>query len=704
MSNNKKRPRTVRHRKARSAAASTAIAELRPVVIDPWGVDTPPADLLTDGADAASEPVAVSDTAVLMAKTKPTLPPQDALVAAAIDAATTPAQRRLLSGGGQIALVLIVPATAWIKPADFYFRDLIVESCTFARDGTNRTRDKANVGNDEVAALLAKGVSVVGVATSLGMLPSSLVAAADVIIELSTPDSSTVRHAIRLCALGRVPPIADSYVHGLDFDDLVSAMRRGSAPAQIIERLRTASASRRQTSSHARVPDLATAVEYGEARSWGLELAEDLVEYRAGRLAWSEIGSSVVLFSPPGYGKTLFAQALAKVCGDIPLIVSSVGELFASSDGHLGGVVKAIRKLFADAVAASDSGGGISVLLLDEIDGFPSRESLTDHGRDWWTPVLMDFILGVDAVLNLGRSKKSAVVVVAATNRIHALDPALTRPGRIERSIELKPPILAGVINIMRHHLNGELADVDLTGLAQLAEGSTPAEIMSVVKSARRLARQAKRPIELADIEAAALPKADISLEALTRTAIHEAGHAVAAVVLGTGMLLTVQISDRGNSRGITRIEFSDDYQPTRAQLDDEVTVALAGRAAEQVLLGGPSAGAGGDLEQATRTLASLHASLGLGDTLIHLCRAANVSSELSLNLDLRARVERDLRDAEARALELIEQNRHAVLSVAARLIARRHIAGADVKAMVDDANGSVVALPALTARKEFRC
>eukprot|EP01035_Chromulina_nebulosa_P054984 gene54984-75342_t len=90
------------------------------------------------------------------------------------------------------------------------------------------------------------------------------------------------------------------------------------------------------------------------------------------------------------------------------------------------------------------------------------------------------------------------------------------------------------------------------------------------------VAAPAKRALELADIEAAACPKPDVPIESLTRTALHEAGHSVAAVVLGIGRLRGVQIRDDGGSRGVTRIEFDDDYQPTRAQLDDEVTVALS--------------------------------------------------------------------------------------------------------------------------------
>eukprot|EP01035_Chromulina_nebulosa_P034429 gene34429-46193_t len=120
------------------------------------------------------------------------------------------------------------------------------------------------------------------------------------------------------------------------------------------------------------------------------------------------------------------------------------------------------------------------------------------------------------------------------------------------------------------------------------------------------------------------------------------------------------------------------------------------------VLLGKPSAGAGSDLEQATRTLASLHASHGLGETLIHLCRSANVSSELSMNPDLRDRVERDLRDAEARAIGLVEKHRQAVMAVAARLIAKRHISGADVKAIVDQADGGAAGIEMLKITVEL--
>ncbi|MBV5268847.1 MAG: AAA family ATPase, partial [Afipia sp.] len=87
------------------------------------------------------------------------------------------------------------------------------------------------------------------------------------------------------------------------------------------------------------------AVEYGDARTWGLALARDLADYRAGRLDWWEVDRGAVLFSEPGLGKSLFARILAQACG-VPLVAFSIADLFASSAGFLDSVIKASRALF----------------------------------------------------------------------------------------------------------------------------------------------------------------------------------------------------------------------------------------------------------------------------------------------------------------------------------------------------------------------
>jgi cell division protease FtsH len=660
-------------------------------------VDTPPdteapeaaGDGSLDGTSEQTQPVKTKKRA------RVTVSAPSAVMEAAIEAAVSPVERRLLASSRQLAVVFVVPSPAWIAATDLHLRGLFGDQCrTFARDGSKSSRDNADVGNDEVAKHLGRGLRVFGIAMSMAILPASLVSAADFTIRLSAPDGALVRSAMRRCISGRIPAtVDDGVVAGLDFDDLVAAMRGGSKAGEVVERLRSASESRARKSVSRRVPDLRTAVEYGAARTWGLNLAQDIADYKAGRLSWRDVDKGAVLFSPPGYGKSLYAQSLAKACG-LPLVSTSVGELFATSSGHLDGVIKAIRRVFTQASALAPS-----ILFLDELDGFPSRETLSDHGRDWWTPVLLDFILCLDNALN---GQREGVVVLSATNRIGAVDPALMRPGRLERGIEIEALDLAGAVNILQYHLQDEVRDLDLTSLGQLLHGFTPAEIMGCVRAARRSARQAGRPVTRADIEAAALPKADIQIGTLTRIALHEAGHAVAAAVLETGTLQAVRVRSIGRSRGATLLDFGDDDLPTRAELDDRMTVVLSGRAAEQILLGAPSSGAEGDLEKASLILACLHASEGLGETLVHLCPPHRALELLSRDMDLRMRVERDLRSAETRALQLVDANREAVLAVSARLVAKRHISGADVRSIVEQAGQNI--RPDATVERKPEC
>lgn len=115
-------------------------------------------------------------------------------------------------------------------------------------------------------------------------MPSALVAAADVVIKIPAPTGAVVRHALRLCLRGRLPAsIEDGVVAGLDLEDLVAAMRRGSTPAQAVEKLKAASERSCGRQNAAEIPMLATAVEYGAAREWGLSLAQDVADYPRGQ-------------------------------------------------------------------------------------------------------------------------------------------------------------------------------------------------------------------------------------------------------------------------------------------------------------------------------------------------------------------------------------------------------------------------------------
>jgi cell division protease FtsH len=221
--------------------------------------------------------------------------------------------------------------------------------------------------------------------------------------------------------------------------------------------------------------------------------------------------------------------------------------------------------------------------------------------------VITDFLLSLD---NAVEGKRTGIVVIGATNNIKGVDAALLRPGRLERAIEIKRPDHAGAVNILRHHLNGELSEADLTDIAHLMDGSTGAEIMMAVRGARRIARYAGRALELDDLVQAIAPFDDIAPAALNRICIHEAAHAVASLVVLSGALKRCIVGSTVGSAGRTVIQSDTDDLLTRDSVERRAVVLLAGRTAERILIGNAGLGAGGDdesdLAQATQLIATL--------------------------------------------------------------------------------------------------
>lgn len=565
-----------------------------------------------------------------------------AIVATALGEAINGTVRRQLKGGSALAVIVLVPGPSWIRPV----RDLFLERFgaqwqTITAD-TIKTPQQKSDQNKEVASSLTHGQPVVGFAVEGDGLPSSLTVAADLTIRVHSPAGATVRRAIRMFT-GRLAPagIDEKIAVGLEFDDLVAAFRTDSSPAEIIDRIRKASAVVGGSASTERLPRLEDAIEYGTARTWGLTLARDFADYREGLIDWQDIDRGAVLHSEPGLGKSLFARVLAKACG-VPLVAFSVADLFASSPGYLDSVIKASRAMFQRAAAVAPC-----ILFLDEIDALPNRATMSPRGADWWTPVVTDFLLSLD---NAVAGKRAGIVVCAATNNIKGVDAALLRPGRLERAIEITRPNYAGAVNILRYHLNGDLAKADLTDVGHLLDGCTGAEIMMAVRGARRIARHAKRNLELDDLVQAITPDEEIAPAALKRICTHEAGHAVASVVVSSGDLKRCVVGRTvTDSAGRTLIanEAGGDLM-TRDTVERRAVVLLAGRTAERILIGDASVGAGGDddsdLAQATQLIAALHASAGLGDTLTYMVSLRDALTAVRTDRKLRSKVEEHLR------------------------------------------------------------
>jgi hypothetical protein len=569
-----------------------------------------------------------------------------------------------------------VPSAAWVKPFEEYFDVAPNHWVTFARDGSNRSRDKHTVGNEEAARKVSAGRHVVGIATNAEMiLPSTLLAASDVTIKIGAPNAAVVRDALRRCLRGRLPGhIDDKLVAGLDFNDLVAAMRSGSTPKQAIERLKAAFECRVGTNRTETFPLLENAVEYGEAQKWGLALARDLEDYRAGKISWDKLDRGAIFYSDPGCGKSVLAGSLALAC-KLPLIRTSVADYF-KGEGALGDVLMAQRAAFQKAADSAPC-----IFFIDEIDAIPNRATLTPRGAEWWTSFCNDGLLLIDQAM------RNRVILCGATNRIEAVDPALLRPGRLERAIEIGRPPLPGIINILRFHLGEDLAADDITEVARLAEGSTAAELMEIVRSARRKSRHAQRAFRLADLRAQIQGDQNESPTLLRRLAVHEAGHAVTVVAIPIGTLCHVQLRSRGTSGGHTKVYYDDDDLTTLADVEDRVTSILSASIAERLLLGAVSTGAGGtdksDLGVATTLLAVAYTSTNLTGNLLHMCESDSALATIRSDPRLRRQVELHLRKLEVRATALVERNLAAIAAVADALARKRYLSGDEVVAIM---------------------
>jgi len=326
------------------------------------------------------------------------------------------------------------------------------------------------------------------------------------------------------------------------------------------------------------------------------------------------------------------------------------------------------------------------ILFLDEIDALPNRATMSSRAQEWWTTVVTDFLLSLD---NAVAGKHAGIVVIGATNNIGGVDAALLRPGRLERAIEIKRPDSAGAVNILRHHLNGELLNEDLSQISNFLEGTTGAEIMMTVRSARRIARYEGRELDCNDLVRAIAPIEEIVPHVLERICIHEAGHAVASLMVHSGSLTRCFV--RGThfaSAGQTVIRIDNRDLPTKDMIERRVVIALCGRAAEEMLIGEASSGAGGDngsdLARATQLIASLHVSLGMGDTITYLAPQEMALAAVAADPGLRDKVEQHLQTLQIRAGAVVARYSDAILAVADQLQKRRALSGTEVQHIVD--------------------
>ncbi|KUL97304.1 hypothetical protein DK26_01115 [Bosea sp. WAO] len=582
--------------------------------------------------------------------------------------AIPPAMQRDLTRKRSIVIILEAPSKGWFELLQTSVRFDFRPAELITRE-EKLNKNAALTQNHALRTSIEVGHSLVAMVTDAEtQLSPELIAAADYRVRIPCPTNAQLKATLRAFygnkRIGKLPPDIGTKLHA---SVIFSAMRPGENAGRAVARLteldRRIRLGLASNSSDASRPSLSELTGYGAAKDWGLALARDLQAYRRGEIAWAELSTAALLHGAPGTGKTLFAGALARSCS-IPFITTSLGQLFASTDGYLSSLIKALDQIFKSAREQAPS-----VLFIDEIDAIPNRASLDSRHRQYWSSL-------VTHLLKLLDEARHGVIVVAATNMISHLDTALTRAGRLELHFEIKPPTANELIGVFRFHLASRLSEPELIALAQLAQGSTGADIAFRSKVAISDARRADRPLTFQDVAAQFL-KDDVDGADLRRIAIHEAGHAVAALALGRHVDHASTVSTGVRAGGI----LTDGVGGigTRQRLDDQVVIMLAGRAAEILMLGEGSSGCHVDLALATTYACAIHGSFGLGAALLQRAPANDAARALA-DPRFREQIEAELHILDERCMKLLSDHRRQLMDIADALEQRRTLSGDELR------------------------
>ncbi|MBI1201937.1 MAG: AAA family ATPase [Rhodopseudomonas sp.] len=542
----------------------------------------------------------------------------------------------------------------------------------FRRRDEGKSKKREFSGNAELAAAIQQRCAIIGIATEPDrLLPQNLVRMSEHRFVLGTIDGSTIAAVIEAIT-GRAPDAGEAaLIRGATLEILNIAVRADFGADRSVARLQhLVGRIDRDVDTGPLLSDMHG---LGAAKSWGMALIQDLRDYAGGRLAWGDVDKGCLLTGAPGTGKTSFARALAREA-NVHFIATSYAQWQAHREGHLGHVTQAIRKAFSEALLQSPS-----ILFIDEIDTIPARGT-GKWNDDWWTSITNTLLECLD-----GFERREGVVVIAACNDPARLDPALVRPGRLDRHIEIPLPDVPSLIGIFRTHLATDLADVDLREVALAARGGTGADVERFVREARRRARLANRPINRADLLVAVRNgQPEWPADLRRRIAYHESGHAIAFLALG---IADPQALSIGGSGGLAESDLGEMRAITRSHLENFIVALLAGRAAEELIFGEVTAGAGGsegsDLARATALATRLETAYGLG-ALGLVCMAGGVNERDLLLLDtLRSAVGGTIDRAYAAALDLLRQNRHALEALATALFAGGYLDRMDIQAIL---------------------
>ena len=433
-----------------------------------------------------------------------------------------------------------------------------------------------------------------------------------------------------------------------------------------------------------------------------IEELEEVKEYLQNPAKFQAMGAKiprgVLLFGPPGTGKTLLARAVAGEAG-VPFYSISGSDFV---EMFVGVGAARVRDLFEQAKQSAPA-----IIFIDEIDAVGRhRGAGLGGGHDEREQTLNQLLVEMD-----GFDQRTAVILMAATNRPDILDPALLRPGRFDRHVTIDRPDLEGRKAILAVHGRGKPLDetVDLAVIARRTPGFTGADLANVINEAALLAaRWGKKAISSMEFEEA-IDRVLAGPERKTRVmsdrekrviAYHEGGHALVAHILpNTDPVHKISVIARGRALGYTlTLPEQDKFLATREELTDELAMLLGGRVAEELIVGDITTGAANDIERATKVAKQMVTEFGMSDVIgpltlgqkqheVFLGRdfqsQPDYSQQVAFEIDNEIR--RLIDEAHDEALDILQVNRHKLDELAGLLIERETLNREEVEAFLAD-------------------
>jgi cell division protease FtsH len=412
----------------------------------------------------------------------------------------------------------------------------------------------------------------------------------------------------------------------------------------------------------------------------------EVVSFLRNPTQFRDIGANaprgLLLAGPPGTGKTLMAKALAGEAG-VPFLSVSGSDFM---ELFVGVGAARVRELFATARRLSPC-----IVFIDEIDAV-GRNRGSGAGSDERDQTLNQLLSEMD-----GFDSRDEVIVLAATNRIDVLDPALLRPGRFDRQIVMPLPEVSERVAILRSHLAQRrvASGISVDELARSTPGMSGADLANLVNEAALHAiRRSDDVVQQDDLEAAreritlglARHAVVLTPEERRTIAVHEGGHALAATVLpGCDPVDRVTILPRGQSLGATLQQpEADRHALRREELLDRICLALAGRAAEREVLGTQTTGAADDLRQATGLARKMVIEWGMSDVVgPRSWDGTDPSSSGEIRAEVDIEIGTLLRTQDDRCRELMREHRDVLDRLTDELLTDETLDGERVRSII---------------------